>query len=353
MRLGLDTEDKFLIKLNEINEQIQSTFLTEATKMTEKIPVDVMLQDGTAKKQDTCSMEMIKAFYDKIAKKLTNWTLQTTSTTNNEDLRRDFIKMHATVDDYRILLHISTQYHVLLYYKPDYQVMKKQKELADFLTMTEKNEKKLAEKSDQVILKKLKEEGYKDLNPENLFEIFYKNDKIMENITGEIDKQTDGDLNKIYEKKQKELADFLTMTEKNEKNLAEKSDQVILKKLKDEGYKDLNPENLFEIFYKDDKIMENITKEIDKQTDGNLNKIYEQKQSLLKELDNFLLEIYQIEPVLIDETRLVSGEEGFVFNLDVERVNDEQSKQFSSDKMSEQTKKNITTRIEELLNIIK
>jgi len=277
MRLGLDTEDKFLIKLNEINEQIQSTFLTEAKKMTEKIPVDVMLQDGTAKKQDTCSMEMIKAFYDKIAKKLTNWTLQTISTTNNEDLRRDFIKMHAIVDDYRILLHISTQYHVLLYYKPDYQVMKKQKELADFLTMTEENEKKLAEKSDQ----------------------------------------------------------------------------VILKKLKDEGYKDLNPENLFEIFFKDDKIMENVTKEIDKQTDGDLNKIYEQKQSLLKELDNFLLEIYQIEPVLIDEARLVTGEEGFVFNLDVERVNDEQSKQFSSDKMSEETKKNITIRVEEILKVIK
>ena len=277
MRLGLDTEDKFLIKLNKINEQIQDIFLAEARKMTEKIPVDVMLQDGTAKKQDTCSMEMIKAFYDKIAKKLTNWTLQTISTTNNEDLRRDFIKMHAAVDDYRILLHISTQYHVLLYYKPDYQVMKKQKELADFLTMTEKNEKKLAEKSDQVILKKLKNEGYKDLNPENLFEIFFK----------------------------------------------------------------------------DDKIMENVTKEIDKQTDGDLNKIYEQKQSLLKELDNFLLEIYQIEPVLIDETRLVSGEEGFVFNLDVEQINDEQSKQFSSDKMSEETKKNITVRVEEILKVIK
>ena len=277
MRLGLDTEDKFLIKLNKINEQIQDIFLAEARKMTEKIPVDVMLQDGTAKKQDTCSMEMIKAFYDKIAKKLTNWTLQTTSTTNNEDLRRDFIKMHAAVDDYRILLHISTQYHVLLYYKPDYQVMKKQKELADFLTMTEKNEKKLAEKSDQ----------------------------------------------------------------------------VILKKLKDEGYKDLNPENLFEIFFKDEKIMENVTKEIDKQTDGDLNKIYEQKQSLLKELDNFLLEIYQIEPVLIDEARLVTGEEGFVFNLDVEQINDEQSKQFSSDKMSEETKKNITIRVEEILKVIK
>jgi hypothetical protein len=56
---------------------------------------------------------------------------------------------------------------------------------------------------------------------------------------------------------------------------------------------------------------------------------------------------------LIDEARLVTGEEGFVFNLDVERVNDEQSKQFSSDKMSEETKKNITIRVEEILKVIK
>jgi len=49
MRLGLNTEDKFLIKLNEINEQIQDIFLIEAKKMTEKIPVDVMLQDGPQK----------------------------------------------------------------------------------------------------------------------------------------------------------------------------------------------------------------------------------------------------------------------------------------------------------------
>jgi len=34
MRLGLDTEDKFLIKLNEINEQIQDIFLAEAKKIS-------------------------------------------------------------------------------------------------------------------------------------------------------------------------------------------------------------------------------------------------------------------------------------------------------------------------------
>jgi hypothetical protein len=39
--------------------------------------------------------------------------------------------------------------------------------------------------------------------------------------------------------------------------------------------------------------------------------------------------------------------------LDVEQINDEQSKQFSSDKMSEETKKNITIRVEEILKVIK
>jgi len=236
-----------------------------------------MMQDGIVKNQETFDVEKIHQVYNGFANRLQDWMLDGISSTNDEGIRRNFIKLNTNADNCRISLHLSIQYHVILFYQPNYEVMKKQKELADFLTMTEKIEKKLAEKSDQ----------------------------------------------------------------------------VILKKLKDEGYKDLNPENLFEIFFKDDKIMENVTKEIDKQTDGDLNKIYDQKQSLLKELDNFLLEIYQIEPVLIDEARLVSGEEGFVFNLDVERINDEQSKQFSSDKISEETKKNITIRVEEILKVIK
>ena len=50
--------------------------------------------------------------------------------------------------------------------------MKKQKELSDFMDMTKKQEDELTQKSDQVILEKLRAEGYKDLNPQNLFEIF-------------------------------------------------------------------------------------------------------------------------------------------------------------------------------------
>ena len=121
-------------------------------------------------------------------------------------------------------------------------------------------------------------------------------------------------------KKQKELSDFMDMTKKQEGELTEKSDHVILEKLRAEGYKDLDTQNLFEIFYNDDKIREKIMSEIELQTDGDLQKISQRKENLLKELDDLLLETYQMEPILIDEARLVTGEEGCVCNIDIEMI---------------------------------
>ena len=154
-------------------------------------------------------------------------------------------------------------------------------------------------------------------------------------------------------KKQKELSDFMDMTKKHEGELTEKSDHLILEKLKAAGYKDLDPQNLFEIFYSDDKIREKIMSEIELQTDGDLQKISQRKESLLKELDDLLLETYQMEPILIDEARLVTGEEGCVCNIDIERIeNDQKTGMFNSDQISSSTKEKISILIDEVLEAI-
>ena len=154
-------------------------------------------------------------------------------------------------------------------------------------------------------------------------------------------------------KKQKELSDFMDMTKKHEGELTEKSDHLILEKLKAAGYKDLDPQNLFEIFYSDDKIREKIMSEIELQTDGDLQKISQRKESLLKELDDLLLETYQMEPILIDEARLVTGEEGCVCNIDIERIeNDQKTGLFDSEQVSSSTKEKISILIDEVLEAI-
>jgi len=154
-------------------------------------------------------------------------------------------------------------------------------------------------------------------------------------------------------KKQKELSDFMDMTKKQEDELTQKSDHVILEKLRAEGYKDLDTQSLFEIFYMDDKIREKIMSEIELQTDGNLQKISQRKEDLLKALDDLLLETYQMEPVLIDEARLVTGEEGCVCNIDIEMFeNDQKSSLFDSKKVSNSTKEKISTLIDQVLEAV-
>jgi len=277
MRLGSKTDDEFLIKLNEKNSQIQSIFHGKIKEIAKKHLVDVMMQDGTVKKQETFEVEKINQIYNRFANGLQAWTLEGISSTNDEGIRRNFIKLNTNADDCKISLHLSIQYHVVLFYQPNYEVMKKQKELSDFMDMTKKQEGELTEKSDHVILEKLKAEGYKDLDTQNLFEIFYSDDKIREKIMSEIELQTDGDLQKINQR----------------------------------------------------------------------------KEGLLKALDDLLLETYQMEPVLIDEARLVTGEEGCVCNIDIERIeNGQKSGVFDSNQVSSSTKEKISALIDQVLEAI-
>ena len=277
MRLGSKTDDEFLIKLNEKNSQIQNIFHEKIKEITKKHLVDVMMQDGTIKKQETFDVEKINQIYNRFANRLQAWMLEGISSTNDEGIRRNFIKLNTNADDCIISLHLSIQYHVVLFYQPNYEVMKKQKELSDFMDMTKKQEGELTEKSDHVILEKLKAEGYKDLDTQNLFEIFYNDDKIREKIMSEIELQTDGDLQKISQR----------------------------------------------------------------------------KEGLLKALDDLLLETYQMEPVLIDEARLVTGEEGCVCNIDIERIeNGQKSGLFDSNQVSSSTKEKISTLIDQVLEAI-
>jgi len=277
MRLGNKTDDEFLIKLNEKNSQIQNIFHEKIEEIAKKYPIDVMMQDGTVKKQDTFDVKKIQGIYNEFTKKLQNWTLEGISSTNDEGIRRNFIKLHTNADECRISLHFSIQYHVVLFYQPNYEVMKKQKELSDFMDKTKKQEGELTQKSDHLIFEKLKAEGYRDLDTESLFEIFYNDDKIREKIMNEIELQTDGDLQKINQ----------------------------------------------------------------------------HKENLLKGLDNLLLETYQMEPVLIDEARLVTGEEGCLCNIDIEKIeNDQRTGVFDSKQLSTSTKEKISVLIDQLLESI-
>lgn len=246
--------------------------------LTKMIDVKVMMGDSTITEQKTFDPKLVTNYFQKINDSLQDWSVQNVSISNNQDIRRIFTKFEIREGNYLLSGHLSLQFHVLLYYKPIQRVIDCQKELAVIVDSTKNKQEQLADNSDQIVLNKLKEMGYKDFDHQKLFEVFYENDEFREKVFTEIQK--------------------------------------------DAGV--------------------------------NFQELSEKKSELFKELDSLLLETYQTSPVLIDDPRLVSGEEGCLLTLDLEFIkNNNREGVFDPRKIPDSVKTNILKRLEELEITIK
>lgn len=278
MRLGSRTSNEFIQILNKKNEEIQQAFLTKITALTKMVEIKVMLGDSTITTQKTFDPALVNDFFKTTIQKLQEWSVQDVSISNNEDLRRIFTKFEIKEGNYLISGHLSLQFHVLLYYKPVQRVIDCQKELSEIVDLTKNKEQQMSDNSDQFVLNKLKDMGYKDFDHQKLFEIFFENDELREKIYKEIEDDLGVDFKGLSEKKMK----------------------------------------------------------------------------LFNELDSLLLETYQTSPILIDDTRLVTGEEGCLCTFDIEFIkNKTKEGLFDPRKISDLTKENIIKRLDEVYKLMK
>lgn len=276
MRLGSNTSNEFFKILNDKNNEIQKSFLKKIENFIKQVSISAMLGDGTITKTKTFDPMQIKDFFGKTLKNLQNWNQQEVSETNDEGLRRIFIKFDIKEGNYQLSGHMSIQFHVLLFYKADNKVIQYQKELSEIIEKTKTMDSKLADNSDQFILEKLRSMGYKNLDHQQLFEILFENDEIQ---------------NKIY-------------------------------------------------------------KEIEEKTDSNYKNSLSRKTQLFNELDNLLLETYQTSNVLIDDARLVTGEEGILCNFDLEFIkNGIKEGMFNPKKIPKNIQEKIILRLDQIRKI--
>jgi len=273
MRIGSKSENEFFLKLNKINEKIQHDFLRLITSATKTVDTKVMLGDSTVKEVDTFDPKNVEVFFNNIINSLKDWESQGISYSYNDDVRRIFTKLEIREGDYVISIHVSLQFHVLLYYKPVQKVIDLQKELSEIIDKTRTSDSKYSDEGNKIILQKLQDLGYDKINEQNLFELFY-NDESLSKILSE----------KIEGSQENEIIEF------NNK-----------------------------------------------------------KKELLNLLDDLLLETFQTSLVLIDEQRLVNGEEGCLCNIDLEYI-ENNSKQglFDLDLLDDESQEKIETRINQI-----
>ena len=275
MRIGNMTNNEYFLELNKINQEIQDLFLKKINEATRTVKCDVMLGDSTTKKINTFDIKNIEEFLSYFTK-ISNWNSQGIAYSSDEDLRRIFTKSEIKLGNYIISLHISLQYHVQLYYKPVQEVLDLQKQLAELIDNSGNSETKYQEESDRLIIEKLNELGFKDMPKQELFELFYNDERLAEKIKMMIDES------------QSEVID-----------------------------------------------------------------IKEKKNNLFKQLDNLLIETFHTTSIIIDEQKLVNGEEGCLCNIDLEYI-EQGAKQGLVDVsiMSDEDKNSISHEIKKILELM-
>ncbi len=275
MRIGNMANNEYFLELNKINHEIQDLFLKKINDATRTVKCDVMLGDSTTKQIDTFDIKNIEEFLAYFTK-IPNWNSQGIAYSSDEDLRRIFTKSEIRLGNYIISLHISLQYHIQLYYKPVQEVLDLQKQLAELIDNSGNSETKYQEESDRLIIEKLNEIGFKDMPKQELFELFYNDEKLADKIKMMIDES------------QSEVVD-----------------------------------------------------------------IKEKKNNLFKQLDNLLIETFHTTPVIIDEQKLVNGEEGCLCNIDLEYI-EKGAKQGLVDVsiMSDEDKTAISHEIKKILELM-
>jgi len=130
-----------------------------------------------------------------------------------------------------------------------------------------------------------------------------------------------------------------------------KENLMLEQELTKRGKSGLNFEELLETMYNDEKLFSELVQKVD-----DLHKNYpeyyqaaERRGKLLVELNDMVVELYKMKYALIDQNKMMQGEEGLALHFDLEVVSkDERGGNISVDKIVPRSKEEIIQRFREI-----
>lgn len=159
---------------------------------------------------------------------------------------------------------------------------------------------------------------------------------------------------------QKELFDLATNNSSQLESVANIGNNTIKQELKNMALGDLEFEDLFEKLLDSPDLINKLEDKI-----RSVEKIYpelegaeKKRNSLIYELDNLVMKVYQVSPILIDYNKLMQGEEGLIVYFDIESGVDPKAKKSKNktvdfSRMKSPMKKRISELFEEIGSALK
>ena len=289
MRLPINEKGndfEFVKFINRVNDDLRDSFENSIKENLQTAKIKVMLADFTVIETNTFDPDRVLNYFfnkEKEVANLKNWKVVPVQSAKTDDLHRIFFQISTIIGNYYFYVYMGIQFHALLYYKPDKEIISISKRIRELEERNLNVKNEISKKGDQLIKQELENLGYKDTDNTKLFEeLFTKQDLST--------------------------------------SLSEKASEV---------------ESTFPEFNQNSQMI----------------------QSLKKDLEDFTIELYQINPASIDSNKLMIGEEGIAFNMDFELIKNKKTQEKTSVVNFEKIKRPEISKIEEwfspLINIFK
>lgn len=263
MRLPLKEKAKnqdTVILLNQFYENIKNVFEDSIRNNIVTIETKVMLGDFSVIETKSFDPNKILTLFQNFEKMLNtkskNWQSVPIQSTKSDDIRRLYFQLSLEIDKFYFYIYMGIQFHSLLYYQIDKQVIQISKKVRELEQLNNNAKSEITIKGDQIIKQELEKLGYTGVDNTQLFEELFT---------------------------QKDLT----------RNLVEKASSI------EENYPDIEKNN--------DQIIK-----------------------LKKELENLIIEIYQIDLASLDQNKMLQGENGMVIYVDFEMIKNKKTKEKTS-----------------------
>ena len=264
MRLPLKEKAKerqdTVILLNQFYENIKNVFEDSIRDNIVTIETKVMLGDFSVIETKSFDPNKILTLFQNFEKMLKikskKWQSVPIQSTKSDDIRRLYFQLSLEIDKFYFYIYMGIQFHSLLYYQIDKQVIQISKKVRELEQLNKSAISEITIKGDQIIKQELEKLGYTGVDNTQLFEELFT---------------------------QKDLT----------RNLVEKASSI------EENYPDIEKNN--------DQIIK-----------------------LKKELENLIIEIYQIDLASLDQNKMLQGENGMVIYVDFEMIKNKKTKEKTS-----------------------
>ncbi|MFL6513099.1 MAG: hypothetical protein ACJ70X_09150 [Nitrososphaera sp.] len=243
MRAPIKGDDYFCRQVNEAGEKVQNAFLEAIKPAIEMHKDKVMLGDGTITEAYTFDPQKVQNFFQLLEKPFEGWTFSGILQSTTEDLHRIYSTFSKEGDKFYITSYFGIQFHVLLYYRLDREVIEIRKELAKIEDKTASALGNIKHAANEVLATELERRGYANLKFDELFARVFEDENLL------------GDLSEKAAVVEVQFPEFRETRSK--------------------------------------------------------------KAELISRLNELLIKLYVISPVLIDYNRLMQGEEGVTNYIDI------------------------------------